>query len=820
MRLLDLEIHNVRGIRHLELHPAGKNLVILGPNGSGKSAVVDAIDFLLTGSISRLSGEGTAGINLKSHGGHIDAQPKEVWVKAHIQANGQTFEISRCLAKEKELVCPEQYRPAMERVVALARLGHHVLTRREILRFVTAKSSDRAQEIQALLDIEETNQVRLAIKAATSTLEALLKSKKREVDQAQEAVRGVLGLAKYDEQGALEVINAWRDMLGGAPLEQSSMEDPKQGLHAAGLAAQPIAVNLSGLKRHLATIGSLLSPDAIQRRLTLYDQMQAAYHRVGAKPRLVQDLKALELIQIGQSLLDSSGKCPLCLAEHPPGYLEDLLKERLRYAGEAGEIQAELQGAGNCLSQDFEIVYQVLDDLFRAAERAGLSSETERLRGWMGDNRSFVAQALKDREIYRFSLFRERYASLDLPGDFPHQLESIFAALECRFPAVTPEQDAWDQLTKLEVHLQKLAQAQAELQRLYHQRATAEKLKLAYEAARDGVLANLYHTVCQRFAELYTMLHEEDESDFCAQLAPAGAGVDFRVGFHGHGNHPPHALHSEGHQDSMGVCLFLALAERLTQGTLDLIVLDDVVMSVDIGHRRQLGKMLVEKLPHRQLILTTHDRMWASQLRNVGMVSSKGMIEFQGWDFATGPLSSDPASLWERIDKALGKGEVNLAAAELRRGLEEFAYHACDALQAKVRFAMDGRWELGDLLPAAIGQYKYLLGKAKAAANSWNIPRQVEALAAIEQHSKAILEQKDREYAQINPNVHYTPWAGLTPAEFRQVVAAHKALVDLFYCPSCGSLAHLVLDGPTPVNLRCLCGEFNWNLVEKAKKGN
>jgi DNA repair exonuclease SbcCD ATPase subunit len=67
MRILELEIFNTRGIKSAKFLPQGNNFVIWGPNGSGKSAVVDAIDFLLTGKISRLLGEGTGGINLKAH---------------------------------------------------------------------------------------------------------------------------------------------------------------------------------------------------------------------------------------------------------------------------------------------------------------------------------------------------------------------------------------------------------------------------------------------------------------------------------------------------------------------------------------------------------------------------------------------------------------------------------------------------------------------------------------------------------------------------------------------------------------------------------
>lgn len=88
MKLLELEIDNVRGIGHLLLKPDGKNFVVWGPNGSGKSAVVDAIDFLLTGRITRLIGKGTGGITLAEHGPHIDHEPEEAIVRAVVRVRG------------------------------------------------------------------------------------------------------------------------------------------------------------------------------------------------------------------------------------------------------------------------------------------------------------------------------------------------------------------------------------------------------------------------------------------------------------------------------------------------------------------------------------------------------------------------------------------------------------------------------------------------------------------------------------------------------------------------------------------------------------
>lgn len=67
IQLHKLRIEEFRGIRKLELKLDGKSLVVAGPNGSGKSGVVDAIDFVLTGNVARLSGAGTGGISVTKH---------------------------------------------------------------------------------------------------------------------------------------------------------------------------------------------------------------------------------------------------------------------------------------------------------------------------------------------------------------------------------------------------------------------------------------------------------------------------------------------------------------------------------------------------------------------------------------------------------------------------------------------------------------------------------------------------------------------------------------------------------------------------------
>src|SRR3954452_22356910 len=74
IRVDSIHIEEFRGIRDLTLEFGGKNFAICGPNGTGKSGVVDALEFVLTGNISRLSGEGTGELSLKEHGPHVDSR--------------------------------------------------------------------------------------------------------------------------------------------------------------------------------------------------------------------------------------------------------------------------------------------------------------------------------------------------------------------------------------------------------------------------------------------------------------------------------------------------------------------------------------------------------------------------------------------------------------------------------------------------------------------------------------------------------------------------------------------------------------------------
>jgi hypothetical protein len=336
--------------------------------------------------------------------------------------------------------------------------------------------------------------------------------------------------------------------------------------------------------------------------------------------------------------------------------------------------------------------------------------------------------------------------------------------------------------------------------------------------ARDGVLNDIYDAISDQFEEYYRTLHG-DETEFSPEISPTETGLDIKVGFHGRGKHPPHALHSEGHQDSMGLCLYLALSDYLEGAELPLIMLDDVVMSVDAEHRRPLAKLLKDEISENyQIILTTHDELWYRHLKTVGVLSRRSTIKFSDWSIEEGPqIIGQSGDEWDRIEELMDEGDVPAAAHRLRHTAEWFLREACHQFGARVEFKSDGRWTLGDFSGPAQSKFKDLLKKAKRAEQSWG--NDISDINELDDKRSDVYTKFNDEQGSLNPNVHYNEneWASFTAGELEPVVEAYRDLYDLFWCDNCNSCLQVMKQDFEEVQLRCSCGQkANWTLEESS----
>lgn len=820
MRILELEIHNVRGIKDLVLRPNGENLVVWGPNGSGKSAVVDAVDFLLTGKISRLMGEGTSGLTLKAHGPHIDYSVKDASVQALIKIPDceKPISLTRTMSAPNVLVFPPEHKQFIEPILAVASKGQHVLSRREILKYVAAEAGKRSAEVQALLNLSELEDMRKTAGRVLNAARTELVGAESSVAAARTVAQTTLGLSSFDADTVRATVNACRQLLGGQPLTQLDAESLKQGLAAPSVDSTGPNINPELLSR--AETGTSKFLDTIELNIAQPDRtLRALLESLRKDQTALRAVSRLKLMELGVTQIQDDGTCPLCGTHWEPGLLRTHLESHIASAKAASDRSREIQTLATKVASAASSLQSNIIQIGRAATLLAMTDNATTLNQWSQRIGEFTICLGDPVSGYPGSTNTESdVATLFAPDGVRDLCQKVVAEAKQKIAPLSPEQSAWDVLTRLKENWIQLEIAATKLTTSKTFFGRAEAFEKGFEAARESVLGALFASIEGRFSALYKKIHEEDEPTFEGSIRPVGAGLVFEVDFYGRGKFPPLALHSEGHQDTMGLCLYLALAERLTQGIIELTILDDVVMSVDAGHRRKVCDLLSREFPKRQFLITTHDRTWARQLSTTGVVARKNTIEFTRWSLETGPFvatETDEPSFWRKIEEETQNNDVPAAAAKLRRGAEEFFERMCDTLQAKVRYRSDSRWELGDFMSGAIGTYKKYLKEAKTAATTWGDSKKADALQELESISAQVIARSQVEQWAINENVHYSKWETFMPEDFRPVYEAWRDLFGLYQCPQCDGALFLSTQGQKSVAVRCKCGDRNWNLIRK-----
>ena len=241
---------------------------------------------------------------------------------------------------------------------------------------------------------------------------------------------------------------------------------------------------------------------------------------------------------------------------------------------------------------------------------------------------------------------------LEIPKAFLKSLNVLTEKVTAK-PDQTATIDAQTFLTTAQLRLSDYREAMRKYKEAEIACASAKAAYDIYCSVLEDELNTLYDEVQKDFSTFYRAINEDDEAKFTAKLTPSEGSLGLDVNFYDRGLFPPAAYHSEGHQDGMGVCLYLALMKRLFGNRFTFALLDDVVMSVDSGHRYQFCKLLKTHFPDTQFIITTHDRLWAEQMKSAGLVTGKTSISFHSWTIDTGPLVESNQEIWQEIDAAL-----------------------------------------------------------------------------------------------------------------------------------------------------------------------
>ncbi|MCK4738862.1 MAG: AAA family ATPase [Deltaproteobacteria bacterium] len=812
MKILKLEIKNVRGIKELSLSPEGENIVVYGPNGSGKSAIIDALDFLLTGKITRLTGAGSGAINFKEHGPHIDHEPKDAIVKATIQVNGTNdpFKIERRMSQPKKLICPDDKLEILNNIQDVASKGQHILSRAELLKFIAAEAGTRSEEIQALLNLNEVENLRKTFQKATKEAKKNVSNNESNYLKSAEIISTTLPLTTFSEDGALNEINTLRSTLKGDKIEILHPEKLQEGINPVSIHPK-IRVDFEILQENIKAIKSIINEDTT----SVFEnekELRKAVNTLKSDTKLKRNLSGSDLINKGIALIDESGACPLCLTDWEAGQLKTLLEKRLSEVNKATSFKNKIDSLKTNIIAEIMKLQRCIGSFITASKELKENDVVVFLEVW-DKNIDYILNTLKNASEYT-SDPKSSFKTLLVPDKIDENLEKILTNKK-DYKELTPEQKAWDTLTAVKPALERYIEDKTKLEASKIVSSQASIIEEVYNTTKDAALDKLYESVSEDFISYYKLIHGDDEKDFNAVLKPTGPSLSLEVDFHKRGLHHPRALHSEGHQDSMGLCLYLALNNKLSSGKINLILLDDVVMSIDNAHRRSICGLLNEHFSDRQFIITTHNTTWARQLKTENIVTKSNLIEFKKWTVKTGPHYGKEEDVWEKIENDLEEGNVPSAAHKLRLHLEYYFENACGKLRGKIPYREDHLWDFGDYLIGSKQAYLKYLKSARKSANSWEDSGKVEKIDELKTVADESIAQSQVEQWGINANVHHSKWDDFSKEDFLPIAEAFKDLEGIFKCSGCQGLLSVSFKEYLPQNITCSCGEVFWNLVEK-----
>lgn len=824
MKLETLTIENFRGVRGTyEFTPHGRNAVIVGPNGSGKSSLIEAIDFLLTDRITHLSGEGTGVIDQSAVIPNVDVDG-ECSVTGAFSADALEGQprITRD-AETRQLDPPVDGLPAaLQQTIETARQGQHILTRSDLLDLVLAQPTSRRDALVELLDLPNIDDRRLVLKRTRETIAEERDEAEASRTSVGDRLRDLTDSAAADRDAlrtdVLAAINDLRAQFDAEPLASIEVADVRSDIKSPAAKVSTEALQREQPREELAQLSTWLDdlqaelPDRLRK---LHTNL-SAFH---ARETPTVTARRLEFLDLAEEVIPPDAEqCPLCRQQWTKAtplheevrnrreQLHDLQELKQRITDTKAEIRSRLRTGLDHLEYltkelDAE-TYPEVATLNGFIE--DLEDCSEQLAGDVFDATQLVRELPIESELDEAPTLAlgepvEAIQALQRTADDVPDL----SATEERYERIQTVADQW-------AEYERLGERAAELERL---RAAAETAEQEFIHARKDVIGDIYDDIAARVQTFYSTIHP-DESDASTSIEITDTGAELQKEFYDTGEYPPQAVHSEGHLDTLGLCLHLALADYLQQDNESLLLLDDVVMSVDHDHRLAIARMLADEFAEQyQLVITTHDELWAEQLTSQGALRGGHQLWLREWSLDGGVTESrqgiDVTDQWETVREAMDADEMERAAHELRYATERMLQQACLSLDAKVEYDPRQRHTLSDFKDAVCRRLDTLTGRAKDNLDLHDEEEEEvwERADELDDAYGRILDDVGQHLQHVNRRVHWTPgkWLTLRPHEFQEVFEAHREAYELLYCQECGSSIRYEQFDEEYHELRCNC---------------
>jgi uncharacterized Zn finger protein (UPF0148 family) len=610
MKIETIEMSWFRGAAtKVALTPQSKSVVVYGDTASGKSSFVDAMEFILTkGKIEHLKNEFSDPTNCVRNTETPDTE--ECYARI-------CFENSDYVETKVPKTGRIQFEASSDGLLTTVQewdVKRHILRQDEVSDFIHSTKSEKYSTLSPLLGLQEYEDVAQNL---VRVRDGVIKKSSYDMLQGEFAViRDELNefFPTTDAKKMKTLIHTRASKYLQVSTNEPIEETAKKAINALETLLQDKEPQV---KRYL--VMQNLNKITIRTKLDLLIKSQEELAKISENyfEHKIPILENTEKILASVEDLTKEIECPTCgrlilgteLKEHIDKELEELKKAREARNQDVAEKQAFTIALSNFITQ-----YK--------SEKAFLE--------WL---------SLPENERIDSLFIKLAKISIEQPTSrWAYKLiETLKVTINELCPMVEKEAKIEPPATKTIVDDLRFFQACSKIHRFHYLESSFAKIALLISAFDDSynkireeiaiITEQTLREISQDISRIWSLIHPgQPIEDVHLSPSEKDKAIEVCLKFYGRPQSDPRLTLSEGYRNSLGLSIFLALANQ-SGARENPILLDDIVSSLDREHRGMVTQLLRTELTGRQVLLFTHDREWFGELVS--------MLEPENWKFFT-----------------------------------------------------------------------------------------------------------------------------------------------------------------------------------------
>ena len=778
MRIRSIQLAWFRGAAEpVSLDLDCKSIVVYGTNGSGKSSFVDAIEYVLNeGKIGHLSHEYSGKRQEKAIPNTHRPQGRKTEVAIKFKDNSEY----------KVEIQPDGSRTNSSGEPATMPVWDYrrtVLRQNEVAEFIHDTKGDKYSALLPLLGLHHTELAAENLRQLTRIIEndSALKMTKNALKQVEETRKKVFG-----NHSNGDIINTIEKEHAKYCVKKAVTNDVLSRCQELESALDTrIARFTADDRRHVAlqNVAALSLSDHIHAVRSARLKLSGALDPLIAEKLQVLSSTGSFVAKLGK---ETQVECPAC------GRLisTDVFRDHVLAEGE--HLQGIIKTFGT-----WKDARGTLCDTLKSIKSSLTKLD---LKTWRDE---LPQGALAESFIYTDGMnvetLRETCSEEDLNA-FESKLLPLITAATSHCQDAPPDVQALSSVKRIAEAGKAIFSAIPQAAAVARFESLISFVNLLEQGVREEIRLRANTVVDEISTDIMTMwvlLHPGEDIESIHLYLPneADKAIDIGLKFYGVEQNSPRLTLSEGYRNSLGLCIFMAMAKREADTDRPLF-LDDVVVSLDRNHRGMIQKLLAKEFSGRQVILLTHDREWYTEMRQQLDGKNwvfKALLPYDSpnigirWSHKTTTFADARDQVKERPDSAGNDArkimdiELSLIAERLQIPLP---YRRADKNDRR------GAHEFLERL-IAVGRKDFQRKDGKA----------------YSAHIDAIIAFSDADRLLISWGNRASHTFDVVPSEVTKLIDACEKCLEQFKCLTCGKF---VWFAETDKRVQCECSAIRW----------